>query len=166
MILKDSTRIGTTPNAIFGFFEEMERNYVAWHPDHLLFRWVSGRGVNQGTVFYFEERIGGKLLKKKVVFTRIVPGQHIEFTPTFWLLKLFLPRLLFRIVEEPEGCLFTAELHLRMGPLAARLNKRELDAVRLHMHEEGENLKRLLEEPAHAPSVSDTSGRGIQASKE
>ena len=156
MILKDSTRISTTPDAIFGFFEEMEHNYVAWHPDHLLFRWVSGRGVKEGAVFYFEERIAGKLVKKKVAFTRVVSGQHIEFAPTFWLLKLFLPRLLFRIVEEPEGCVFIAELHLRMGPLAARLNKRELDAVRLHMREEGENIKRLLEGRSHAQPVSET----------
>jgi hypothetical protein len=32
-----------------------------------------------------------------------------------------------------------------MGPLAARLNKRELDAVREHMRIEGVNLKRILE---------------------
>jgi hypothetical protein len=37
----------------------------------------------------------------------------------------------------------TQDIHLRIGPLAAWLNK--LDAVRRHMREEGENLKRLLE---------------------
>jgi hypothetical protein len=146
VILKDSIQIRTTPEAIFRFFEDMEQHYLQWHPEHVLFRWVSGRGVSEGTVFYFEEYIAGKLLKKEVVFTRVVPGQHIEFAPTFWLLKLFLPRFLFRIVQEPEGCVFIAEIHLRMGPLAAKLNKRELDAVRQHMHVEGESIKRILEE--------------------
>ena len=146
MILKDATQIRATPEAIFRFFEDMEQHYLQWHPDHVRFRWVSGRGVKEGNVFYFEEYIAGKLLKKEVVFTRVVPGQHIEFAPTFWLLKLFLPRLIFRIQQESEKCLFIAEIHLRMGPLAAKLNKRELAAVRQHMQVEGENIKRMLEE--------------------
>ena len=38
-----------------------------------------------------------------------------------------------------------AEIFLRVGPLAAWLNKRELDAVREHMRVEGINLKRFVE---------------------
>ena len=145
MILQDSIKIRTRPDAVFRFFEEMEQNYAQWHPDHVLFRWESGRGVREGNVFYFEEYIAGKLLKKKVVFTRVVPRRHIEFTPTFWLLKLFLPRMTFRVVEEPDGCHFIAQIQLRIGPLAAKLNKKELGAVRQHMKVEGENIKRMLE---------------------
>ena len=40
----------------------MEHDYLRWHPDHALFRWVSGSGVKEGNVFYFEERVAGKLL--------------------------------------------------------------------------------------------------------
>lgn len=147
MILTDAVNINAAPRAIFDFFEDMEQHYLQWHPDHVRFRWVSGRGVKTGHVFYFEEYLAGTLLKKEVAFTRVVPGQHIEFAPTFWLLRLFLPRLLFRIREEPGGCEVIAEVHLRIGPLAARFNKRELDAVRQHMHVEGQNLKRILEQP-------------------
>jgi hypothetical protein len=49
---------------------------------------------------------------------------------------------------EPMGanaCNFVAKIHLRVGPLAARLNAREFTAVRQHMRQEGENLKQLLE---------------------
>lgn len=158
MILQESIKIKAKPKAIFQFFEEMEHNYSRWHLHHVLFRWVSGRGVQEGNVFYFEEYIAGKLLKKRVVFTRVEPCRHIEFAPTFWLLKLFLPRLVFRIErdveQDPDECMFVAQIQLRMGPLAARLNKRELDAVRKHMKEEGENVKRILEQRGEATAES------------
>ena len=51
----------------------------------------------------------------------------------------------FRVVEEPDGCHFIAQIQLRIGPLAAKLNKKELGAVRQHMKVEGENIKRMLE---------------------
>jgi hypothetical protein len=38
----------------------------------------------------------------------------------------------------------TQNVQLRIGPLAAWLNRRELEAVRHHMREEGDNLKRFL----------------------
>ena len=145
MILEDSIKIRARPEAIFRFFEEMESNYLQWPPDHVLYRWDSGRGVKEGNIFYFEEYIAGKLLKKKVVFTRVIPGQHIEFAPTFWPMRFFLPRMLFRIVHESDGCRFVAEVHLRMGPLAQWAHKKELAAVRQHMKAEGENIKCIVE---------------------
>jgi hypothetical protein len=148
VILEDSIMIKASPEAIFRFFEEMEDNYLQWHLDHVRYWWVSGWGVQEGHVFYFEEYIAGKLLKKRVVFTRVVPHQHIEFAPTFWLMKLFLPRLLFRIKLEADGCRFIAEIHLRMGPLAQRAHRKELEAVREHMRIEGVNIKRIVEQQA------------------
>lgn len=160
MLLEDSIKIKTKPEAIFRFFEEMEQNYLQWHPDHVLFRWVSGRGVKEGNVFYFEEYIAGKLLKKKVLFTRVAPNQHIEFAPTFWLLRLFLPRMVFCIQPEAAGCVFKAEIQVRMGPLAAKLHQKELHAVRKHTREEGENIKRILElETKEANEEADAEGK-------
>jgi len=46
---------------------------------------------------------------------------------------------------EGDGYQVVQEVHVRTGPLGSWLNRRELDAVRKHMKEEGENLKRLLE---------------------
>jgi hypothetical protein len=150
VILEDSIMIMARPEAVFRFFDEIETHYLAWHPDHVLFRWERGRGVTLGNVFYFEERIAGKLLKKRVTFTHVVPNKHMEFAPTFWLMRLFLPRMLFRVVPEQGGCRFIAEIHLRMGPLAQRLHRRELAAVREHMRVEGENIKCIIEAQARA----------------
>lgn len=147
MILRDSIEIEASPDAVLAYFDGMDQDrYLDWHPDHKVFRWVRGRGLKVGNAFYFEEVIAGKLLKKEVVFTRIDEDGHIEFAPTFWLMRLFLPRLTFRL--EALGTRryrFVAEIFLRAGPLAARLNKREFDAVREHMRIEGINLKRFVE---------------------
>lgn len=145
MIMRDEITIQTTPERIFQFFAEMAENYVRWHPDHLLFRWETGTGLQEGNEFYFEERIGGQLMKKRVRFTRITPNRHIEFAPTNGLIRLILPRLLFAIEPQGDQCRFIAEIHIRTGPIGAKLNAREFNAVRQHMREEGENLKRLLE---------------------
>ncbi len=152
VIVEDSTLIKAGPEAVFHFFDEMETHYLAWHPDHVRFRWERGRGVRRGNVFSFDERIAGKLLKKRVVFTHIVPNQHIEFAPVFWLMPLFLPRLLYRVAPELEGCRFTTEVHLRMGSLGQRAHRTELNAVREHMHAKRENLKRIVE--AHVQALT------------
>jgi hypothetical protein len=145
VILEDTTTIRAAPGRVFQFFEEMDRHYTAWHPDHLRFGWESGRGVREGVVFSFDERIAGELLKKRVVFTRVVPDRHVEFAPTSRLVRFFLPRMAFHIEPRDGGSVVTALIHVRMGPLAAWLQRRQIAAVRRHMREEGENLRRLLE---------------------
>jgi len=155
MVLRDTIDVACAPERVFQFFEDMEAHYLPWHPDHKVFRWATGRGLAVGNAFYFEEMIAGKLLKKKVMFTRIDPPSHIEFAPTFWLMRLFLPRLLFRIAPAgPTVCRVVAEIHLRIGPLAARLNRREFDAVREHMRLEGVNLKRIVENHVQSDQAS------------
>jgi hypothetical protein len=147
MILRDTVEIHASPSDVFAFFEDMDNaRYLDWHPDHKIFRWTRGKGLAVGNEFYFEEVIAGKLLKKNVVFTRLEEGAHIEFAPTFRLMRLFLPRLAFRLESIAEHHYrFLAEIVRRIGPLAARLNKRELDAMREHMRVEGINLKRFVE---------------------
>jgi hypothetical protein len=145
MILAESISIRTSPETVFRFFAEMETNYLRWHPDHVFFRWENEPGLRAGAEFYFEERIGGELLKKRVRFTRIEPGRVIEFAPVSFFFRLFLPRVTFRTTQQNGRCLVEQEIQIRIGPLGATLNRRQFDAIRMHMHEEGENLKRILE---------------------
>jgi hypothetical protein len=150
MVLRDSIEVRAPLARLFEFFEGMnQERYLTWHPDHKIFRWTEGRGVKPGNRFYFEEIIAGKHLKKSVEFTRIEPYSHIEFAPTFWLMRLFLPRLVFRAEVTGSGTFrFIAEIFLRVGPIGARLNKREFDAVREHMRIEGVNFKDYAEHGA------------------
>ena len=71
MRLRDSVWIHYPPERVYAFFEHMDEHYLAWHPDHRLFRWEQGRGLREGVRFYFEEVIGRKLMKKQVEFTRL-----------------------------------------------------------------------------------------------
>lgn len=147
MILQDSVEMNATGEDVFAFFEGLDQErYLDWHPDHKLFRWTSGQGLQEGNTCYFEEVIAGKLLKKEVRYTRIVPNTHIEFAPTFWLMRLLLPRLVFRVEAlGPDQIRFIAEIVVRTGPVGTWLNRREFDAVREHMRVEGINLKRFAE---------------------
>lgn len=154
MVLRDSIEVHAPVARFFEFFEGMNNErYLRWHPDHKLFRWTRGQGLKLGNRFYFEEVIAGKLLKKSVEFTRIEPNAHIQFAPTFWLMRLFLPRLVFRVEGAAPGVFrFVAEIVLRIGPIGARLNKRALNAVREHMRVEGVNFKRYAETRGDVPS--------------
>lgn len=155
MILRDSIEVQAPLAAFFAFFEGMNNErYLNWHPDHKVFRWTRGHGVKIGNRFYFEEVIAGKLLKKSVEFTRLEQDRDIEFAPTFWLMRLFLPRVVFRAeVTRPGAFRFNAEIFLRVGPIGARLNKREFDAVRAHMRLEGVNFKRYAEHEYEATAA-------------
>ena len=144
MKLEATTHINASPDAVFAFFRDMERNYRRWHPDHLLFRWESEGALTAGRQFYFEERIAGKLLKKRVRFTRIESGR-IEFALTNPLFRLVLPWIAFAIVAEGGQVRVTQTIPIRTGPLGAWLNRREFEAVRVHMAEEATNMKQILE---------------------
>ena len=146
---EDSIAIDAPPEAGFAFFEEMEANYTRWHPDHLKFEWRKGRGLAVGNVFYFEETIAGKLQRKETRITEVVPGRYFAFTMVNPIFRFFLPHLSFGFEPEGSGCNFRAVLRLHgIGPLGRKLNKREFDAVEVHMAEEGRNLKAILEAAA------------------
>jgi hypothetical protein len=83
----------------------------------------------------------------KMVCTR-AGDSRIEYAPDSKLLRLLLSRVVFVITSEGEGCRFIQEVHVRVGPLGARLNRREFEAVRQHMEEEGGNLKAMMERSA------------------
>jgi hypothetical protein len=56
-----------------------------------------------------------------------------------------MPSISFAIEPHENGCDLTQRIKVRTGPIGAWLNRREFDAVRTHMKEEGENLKTILE---------------------
>lgn len=152
MILKETTDVESPPEEVYRFFEEMEENYERWHPDHITFCWTEEVGLEQGAEAYFEERIAGNLQKKTVKFVEVASDRYIEFKPTSLLIGLLMPHISFTIDPRPDGCELTQQIRVRTGPIGARLNKREFDAVRTHMREEGENLKLILENRDRVPS--------------
>ncbi len=146
MILRSAIEVQAPAAAIFAFFDRVDEHYLAWHPDHIVFRWTHGRGLEVGHRAYFEEMIAGKRMKKEVEYTHIEPGRLVEFAPVHQPMRWFLPRMLFRLEDvDPGTWRVVQEIHLRVGPLGEWLNQREFDAVREHMRVEGLNLKRIVE---------------------
>jgi len=152
LVLTHSIEIRTTPEKIFAFLRHLhlEENYRAWHPqDHQLMRWVKGEPWEEGSVAYAEQYAHGKLHKLKYIVTKVVPDREIEFSPRFWLWRIYFPKNTFSVESRGEICTFTATAHMRVGWLMKKLARKKLDAAlesaRKHMREEGENLKKLLE---------------------
>ena len=148
MLLEETTRVEAPPEAVYQFFEAMEENYVRWHPDHVAFRWVTGAGLERGSEARFEERIAGKPQKKTVRFVEVLPERYIEFKPTSLLVGALMPHISFTVEPRAGGCELTQRIKVRTGPIGARLNRREFDAVRTHMREEGGNLRCIVEDDA------------------
>lgn len=159
--LTHSIEIRTTPEKIFRFFLQIvdDASYQAWHPeDHVAFRWIQGEPWQKGSVVYAEEYIHGKLHKLKFLITEVVPNRKIEFVPLSRFLRIYFPKNTFTIEPRKDSCEFTATGCLRVGRLVKALAKKKLDhglsCVRRHMKEEGENLKRILEnETAHGKAM-------------
>ena len=145
--LTDSIEIGTTPEKVFEWLLHLEDSYRAWHSDHVDFHWVKGKPFEEGSVVYFEEYLHGKLHKGRFLCTEVEPNRRIEYKPLFplWIL---MPKGSFATEPKGEGCVFTATTSFRLGSLSSRLLKHRVEAIRRHMAEEGENLKRLLEKGA------------------
>ncbi len=72
--------------------------------------------------------------------------ERYPLTPTNIFYRFVLRRFSFTIEPTDNGSTFRARIKILTGPIGQRLNKKEFDAVRQHMKEEGENLKRLMEE--------------------
>ena len=87
--------------------------------------------------------------KIKFRIQEVVPNKKIEFVPFFWFLRIYFPKNTFAIEQKGDVCIFTATVHLRIGRIAKKIAKNHikdgLASVRKHVKEEGENLKRMLE---------------------
>jgi uncharacterized protein YndB with AHSA1/START domain len=149
MILSDSVEINTTPEKIWEFFTNLEKNYKTWHPeDHILFKWTKGKPMESGSRWYGEEIVRGKLFKLKGTIGEVIPNRKIVFNFSFPV-SLVAPK--FEWLIEPKGStsVFTARSYLRAGEFYLKFFKKEmnykLDLHNKHVREEGENLKRILE---------------------
>jgi uncharacterized protein YndB with AHSA1/START domain len=151
--LKESLEVEAAPEEVFNWlvqrFQDRE-SYRAWHPDHVDLRWLKGAPLREGSVVYAEEYLHGALHKLKFRITKVVPNRLIEYRCLFPL-SLLAPGNSFVVEPKGEGrCVFTAQGSLRFPRwLFERLpprHKGKIEAAERHIREEGENLKRAVEE--------------------
>ena len=149
IILKDTDEIKASPEQIIEFFLNFQENFYAWHPDHVKCHYLTPGPLKENSIIYIEEYLYGKLRKLKLHITKIQPNSRIEY-------KTFLGTKGIFIIEPREtGTLFTAEMHMGttipfLGKLRDRIMRmffsRQLEGLKQHMAEEGQNLKRILEQ--------------------
>jgi hypothetical protein len=145
MHLTDSIWIRTTPERVFGFFENMDAGYRGLHANHQLFRWEEGRGMREGVVFHVEENISFNVVTERVRVSRVEPDRRIELAFIRRALRLAVPRMVLRMEPEAEGTRLTWEIRIRTWLGRTRLDRDALDAVRRRVRQEAESLKGLLE---------------------
>ena len=139
MIVTDSIKIKAPPEKVFNFLRGLkdDESYKAWHPDHVVLRWVKGGPFQESSVLYFEEYLHGKLHKAKFICTKVIPNRLIEYRPPFPL-SIFFPQNQFAIEPTSDGgCIFTATIKIRMDPLSKKLSGKQIEGVKRHMKEEG-----------------------------
>ena len=154
--LKDSIEVEAPPEKVFEWLVQRltdKEACLAWHPDHVELRWIKGEPLQEGSILYAEEYIHGRLYRLKLRVTKVVPNRVIEYRSLFPF-SILAPGNTFLV--EPKGensCIFTAMVGLRRLGLPRWLPKKLrknpkyiIAATEQHMKEEGENLKRALEE--------------------
>jgi hypothetical protein len=142
--LSDSIEINTSPEKAYEWFINIDQNYKEWHPDHVKAIWLTENKMKVGSKLYSEEYIHGELHKIKFKCTNIEPNRKIEFK-NLLPMSLICPKGSFIFELKGDICIFTATLSFRMGNTLSKIAKKKVEALKNHMKEEGENLKRILE---------------------
>jgi hypothetical protein len=147
--LRESILIDVPPERVWGWLGELPDHYRAWHPAHVSCRYEHGRRLEVGTVLYVEEYLHHRLHRLRLRATEVVPNRLLGYRGRGFAGA-------FRLEPANGGTRFTAELDLgTRAPVVGHvldavirlLLGRRLAAMRSHVREEGENLKRLLEGP-------------------
>ena len=141
--LKDSIEINTTSDKIFNWLKNLDKHYKEWHPDHV--KWINETGsLEEGDIVYYEEYLHGNLHKVRSRITKVENNNRIEFENLFPV-SIICPKGSFIIESRGKSCIFTATLSIRFYWLFSKLVQNRIEAIRKHVKQEGENLKRLLE---------------------
>ena len=145
VIVEDHIQIDRPAETVFEWFDHFADDYVSWHNrDHVTARWVKGKNFEEGSILYSEEYLGGKFEKISAKVTKKVENRSIEYRFLFPT-SMICSGGSFNVEPSNGGSVFTAKLYFRFGKLLSKVYPSRLDAIRKHMKEEGENLKKLLE---------------------
>ena len=145
--LKDSIEIQTTPEKVFNAWIKVfssQEYFKKWHPDHVKYSWIKGEPFAVGSILYVEEYLHCKLGKMKFLITNLEINRKIEFKLLFPT-SIICPKGSFMIEPKERSSIFTATLTFRFGRFFQKFAKSRVEAVTTHMKEEGENLKKILE---------------------
>lgn len=152
LTLVDSIEIKASRDKIEDWFKHLDQHYTDWHPDHVKGEFLTG-GFDEGDICYFEEYLHGRLhrLKFQMNSVRKNGASFFEYGLMGTLGKLLGAKGTFEIKPGEDASTFTATFSFRGGRLISKVMKGEIEALKLHMQEEGINLKKIMESTENAP---------------
>jgi uncharacterized protein YndB with AHSA1/START domain len=149
----ETSRLPVPPERVWRFFaEEVEDRYCDWHPEHLRWRWLSGRPLEPGSTWFADEFVGRARVSGRFVVAAVQPGRRFAY-------RLPFPGSLvrgsgsFELRPAPDGGCelvqavrigFSAPVLGALVDLAVRAAVPPSE-LRRHMREEQRNLPGLLE---------------------
>ena len=145
--LHDTVLIQVPPDRVWAWLTDLPRHYREWHPAHLDCRYVRGNSLTTGAALQVVEQLHGKPHSLKLHATVVVPNRLLRYTGRGF-------QGAFILEPAERGTCFTAELELGihlpvvgrlLDTVLRRLLAKRLTAFQVHMREEGQKLKELLE---------------------
>jgi hypothetical protein len=151
---KDETIINAPPERVFWFLTNIDKLYKEWHPKDHVFCHTLYKSLDQkGSIVHFFEWIGGFPLYLVALTTKVEKNHYIEYVPVFplSLLKLGFGSFQIEKISEKESKLTAyVEGGYKLPVIGSALDwlvrkMISFEAIRRHMKEEGENIKKYLE---------------------
>jgi hypothetical protein len=149
MTLMHIVDIKASPEKIWDFLINIEKNYSAWHPnDHILFQWTSGAPFEAGATFYAEQYMVGEKVKYKGKIKECIPGEKITMSFSFPL-SLITEKIEMIIENHGTYSTFKHLTYMRFKFLSRTIFKKQnikmLNDMDAHVRTEGENMKNIVE---------------------
>ena len=151
--LKGSIQINSPPEPIWEWLADLTEHYTGWHPDHVSAEWERGEPNQVGSILRAVEDPAGHREVLRFEVTSIDPPPHRFEYRMRGPISMLLPGGSFTVAPNNGGSRFTATLEYLFGGLTERLFKQRLAALKRHMKEEGENLKRIIESAPLTPDA-------------
>lgn len=148
-IIESSIEIKTSPDKIWDFFYNLEKNYKEWYPEeHHFFRWTKGKPLEIDSKFDSLEIVSGHKTRLKGKCIEAIKNKNIAFKPAFPA-SIMCTKLEWIFESNGETTVFLAKTYYKFGKIFLSLKKgaaKEIMKItKRHMDTEGVNLKNILE---------------------
>ncbi|TVQ15779.1 MAG: hypothetical protein EA361_05170 [Bacteroidetes bacterium] len=149
MTLVHEVDIKTSPDKIWDFLVNIEKNYSAWHPnDHILFKWTNGKPFETGSAFYAEQYMMGEKVNYKGKIRESIVDEKITMTFSFPL-SLIIEKIEMIIENKGAYSIFKHITYMKFKFLSRTIFKKRnikmLNDMDIHVTTEGGNMKKILE---------------------
>jgi hypothetical protein len=148
ILLHDEIEIDKPPAHLFKWFENLDENYLNWHPDHVSCLFLSDGPLRKGSVVHCEEYLHGKLHTLEFQITRVVPNYRIDYDINVVMKGAFLFDPLDDHTLFGADILFGIDLPVvgqLVDAILPHVFSSQIRDLKQHMAEEGRNLKKLIE---------------------